>query len=209
MKGSLWERPIKRINFHGHNYPLRPAFRRVLQCYTVLNDPLLPEMDKLELCMKLLIRQYRIRTWRLPARQRMELFETVFRELVDTGGKKPSSGNKPFDFDQDAGYIYAAFAQCYGMDLLGRDKNLHWWKFIHLFGGLPEDTRIMEIVSIRQRPMPKPTKHNAEERQNLLRLKAYYRLEESPEARRERMEKGWQKIAAVLKGMAHGSNPEN
>ena len=65
---------------------------------------------------------------------------------------------------------------------------------------------MMRIVSIRTRPMPKPTKYNAEERQNLLRLKAIYRLEESDAERRRRLQDGLRKMAVMLEGMARGEN---
>lgn len=206
MRRTLWERPISRIIFGGKSYRLRTEFRRVLQCYWVMEDDALDDRDKIGLCLELLLRPIsHLRSGRLSDTDRIRLFEIIFREFVDTGGKK-TGGEQALDFDQDAGYIYAAFSQCYGMDLLGRDKNLHWWKFAQLLGGLPEDTMLMRIVSIRTRPMPKPTKYNAEERQNLLRLKAIYRLEESDAERRRRLQDGLRKMAVMLEGMARGEN---
>lgn len=203
MKRPLWERPVKRIVCGGKAYRLRPAFRRVLQCYRVMREAALSEIQKIDLCLQLLLRPLsRLRLHFLNGAQKAELFQRIFQELVDTGEKK-ASGPRTFDFDQDAGPIYAAFFQCYGLDLLGRDRNLHWWKFVQLFSGLPEDTRMMQIVSIRSRPLPKPTKYNAEERQNLLRLKSAYRLEESEQQRRERMQEGLRKMAVMLEGLAH------
>lgn len=206
MKRTLWERPISRVIYGGKPYRLRTAFRRVLQCFRVMSDDLLDDMDKIGLCLSLLLRPVsHLRAARLPAASRIRLFEAIFQEYVDTEGKK-TGGEKAFDFDQDAGYIYAAFAQCYGLDLLGRDRGLHWWKFVQLLGALPEDTRFMQIVSIRTRPLPKPTKYNAEERQNLLRLKGLYRLEETEEEKRRRLQDGLRKMAIVMEGMARGKN---
>lgn len=206
MRRTLWERPVSRVMYEGKSYRLRTAFRRVLQCFRVMSDDLLDDMDKIGLCLALLLRPVsRRQAARLSAASRIRLFEAVFREYVDTGGKKVG-GEKVLDFDQDAGLIYAAFAQCYGMDLLGRDSGLHWWKFAQLLGGLPEDTRLMQVVAIRTRPLPKPTKYNAEERQNLLRLKGLYRLEETEGEKRRRLQDGLRKMAVLLEGMARGKN---
>ena len=206
MRRTLWERPISRVVYEGKPYRLRTAFRRVLQCYQVMGDDALDDGDKIGMCLGLLLYPVsRLRAAWLPAAKKIRLFETIFREYVDTDGKK-AGGEKALDFDQDAGLIYAAFAQCYGMDLLGRDRSLHWWKFAQLLGGLPEDTRLMQVVSIRTRPMPKPTKYNAEERQNLLRLKGLYRLEEAEEEKHRRLQDGLRKMAVLLEGMARGKN---
>lgn len=206
MRRTLWERPVSRVVYKGKPYRLRTAFRRVLQCYRVMEDDALDDGDKIGLCLALLLRPVsRLRAGRLPEPEKIRLFEAVFRDYVDAGGKK-AGGEKALDFDQDAGLIYAAFAQCYGLDLLGKDRGLHWWKFVQLLGGLPEDTRLMQIVSIRTRPLPKPTKYNAEERRSLLRLKGLYRLEESPAEREQRLQDGLRKMAAMLEGMARGKN---
>lgn len=156
------------------------------------------------LCLALLLRPLsRLRAGRLEAADKIRLFEAIFRDYVDTGGKK-TGGEKALDFDQDAGLIYAAFAQCYGLDLVGKDRGLHWWKFAQLLGGLPEDTRLMQVASIRTRPLPKPTRYNAEERQSLLRLKGLYRLEETAAERERRLQDG----PAAYGGHAGGNGPK-
>ena len=59
------------------------------------------------------------------------------------GGKSPC-----FDYAFDASYLYAAFRECYGMDLL-RIPYLHWWEFRWLFNGLPEDCTLVKRIGIR------------------------------------------------------------
>ena len=108
---------------------------------------------------------------------------------------------------QDAEYIYAGFMQAYRIDLLDQLGKLHWWKFNALLKSLPQDTKFQEIVQIRLRPMPKATKYNAEERQNLLKLKAEYRLEISEKERKENLQNGLRNLASALIGMAqHGKS---
>ena len=51
-------------------------------------------------------------------------------------------------FAQDAPYIYAAFKEQYGIDLLSQEK-LHWWKFLALFESLGEETKMAKIMYYR------------------------------------------------------------
>ena len=53
-----------------------------------------------------------------------------------------------FSFSQDAPYIYAAFKEQYGIDLLSQEK-LHWWKFLALFESLGEETKMAKIMYYR------------------------------------------------------------
>ena len=50
-----------------------------------------------------------------------------------------------FDYEQDANLIYAAFYATYGISLT-TVEFLHWWEFLALFEGLPEDTLIKRVM---------------------------------------------------------------
>lgn len=57
-------------------------------------------------------------------------------------------GQEPLaDWDIDADYIYAAFLQAYGIDLL--EADMHWHKFLALFRALPGDTQMCRIMECR------------------------------------------------------------
>lgn len=62
--------------------------------------------------------------------------------LHDGGGKQAVS------FQQDANCIYAAFSECYGIDLQ-TIPYMHWWKFRVLFDGLPESAEIKQRMTYR------------------------------------------------------------
>jgi hypothetical protein len=62
---------------------------------------------------------------------------------AETSGE---SGEKATDYTIDAAYIYAAFMEMYGIDLV--ESNLHWYKFQALFKGL-HDTKLNEIIGYR------------------------------------------------------------
>ena len=58
------------------------------------------------------------------------------------------SSTPAYSFEQDDGYIFAAFVDQYGIDL-SKTSYLHWWKFKSMFQSLREDTEIMKIMGYR------------------------------------------------------------
>lgn len=82
-------------------------------------------------------------------------FKTTIEALLDFYGfqKKGDSAptqklnKKVFDYDADAGYIYAAFLQQYGIDLT--TVNMHWWTFKTLFDSISEETHFGKILQYR------------------------------------------------------------
>ena len=62
--------------------------------------------------------------------------------------KRRSSQGPAYSFSQDSPYIYAAFKEQYGIDLL-QIEEMHWWKFLALFESLGEDTKMAKIMYYR------------------------------------------------------------
>lgn len=80
----------------------------------------------------------------------------------------------PYDIRYDGDYIYASFLQAYGIDLFDVQGQLHWKKFNALLSGLPEGTKLMEVVKIRKW---KPQKgDSAEYKEEMRRLQKDYAL---------------------------------
>lgn len=94
--------------------------------------------------------------------------DLLFEKSPDSGGEKLTS------FEQDAGLIRAAFRQVYRIDLF-RDK-LSWFEFTELLHSLPEGNKYADVLGIRARPLPAPTKYNAKEREWLIKAKQQYRI---------------------------------
>ena len=105
-------------------------------------------------------------------------------------------GQKVTDFEQDAGLIRAAFMQAYHIDLY--HDRLHWLAFVELLNAIPEGSRFAEVVGIRSRPMPAPTKYNAEERERLAKAKAQVALHMSEDEREKNYQRDVASIAAAL-----------
>lgn len=74
-----------------------------------------------------------------------------FRCGADADEKDKNSAASPaapdFSYQADAGLIYAAFLDQYGIDLT--QKKLHWWKFRALFDALRHDHVFSEVRRCR------------------------------------------------------------
>ena len=70
----------------------------------------------------------------------------IYRDS-ETGEKKKDIA-RAFSFSEDAGCIYSAFRECYGIDLQ-TVEYMHWWKFQTLFDWLPQDTEIKKRMMYR------------------------------------------------------------
>lgn len=80
----------------------------------------------------------------------------------------------PYDIRYDGDYIYSSFLQAYGIDLFDVQGKLHWRKFNALLSGLPEGTKLMEVIKIRKW---KPQKgDSAEYKEEMRRLQKDYAL---------------------------------
>lgn len=161
---DLYQRPPYWVTVGKRRYRLRPYFNRVLAAVDVLQDENLVMRDKIDTANALL--------YRIPRKGRPDLLEAALTLLL---GKGRGGKSEPvFDFGQDAGYIYAAFRQAYGIDLFR--ARLHWWEFVALFESLPDNTRMAQIINIRSQPIPARNRYNGESVQHLMRQKALFAL---------------------------------
>ena len=141
----------------GRFYRLDFDFRNVLRMMDVLgNDDLTPDARDF-LALKCLTKR---------PKNVKKVLDAARALLFDS---KPGSGQRLTSFEQDAGMIRTAFRQEFGIDLY-RDK-LSWFEFTELLQNIPEGNRYSEVLGIRARPMPAPTKYNAKEREWLMKAK--------------------------------------
>lgn len=98
-----------------------------------------------------------------------EVFKSVFEEHISlsdvednhveydlagnpmkTTASDDTKQRAPYDIRFDGEYIYASFLQAYHLDLFDMQGKLHWRKFNALLSGLPEGTKLMEVIKIRK-----------------------------------------------------------
>lgn len=194
---KLQDRLPRGVTVRGRFIKLDLDFRNVLNLMdTLARDDLLPEArDYLAL-------RHLTRRPRWPQETLAALRPVLFPQT-----KRTASKGKITDFEQDADLIRAAFRQVYGIDLY-RDK-LHWLEFSSLLAGLPEGNRYNEVLGIRARPMPAPTKYNAEERKWLAQAKADLALRVSDKERANTLEQGLRGLAESLLALAAKGSENN
>lgn len=192
---KLYERLPDRVTVGRRRYKLRLDFRNVLRMIdTLTRDDLLPEA-----------REYlALRCVTRPRGNTHALMAAVLELLFPARGE---STEKIMDYAQDADLIRAAFQQCYGINLY-RDK-LHWFEFSALLASMPEGSRYSEILSIRARPMPAPTKYNADERAWLAKAKAQYAVKLTDKELENQYQKGMRQMAASLLNLAKQGGETN
>ena len=175
------EELIDCIEKFGCKFQLNLSFDTVLEVQNLFKEDL-PDTDKIHTAINMLvITSKELRS--LTIHQKNELLTEIFNDFITIKSKRISNKaeQKLFDFEEDGEYIYSSFFYDYGLDLIDQQGKLHWKKFIYLFQGLSDHTKIKEIMSIRARNIPKSTKYNQDEIQNLRELKAYYALGQTEE----------------------------
>lgn len=177
-----------RVQANGREYRLNLAFHRVLRAMDIAEDGGLTAADKLAAQCAWLLAE----SEPLPetACEQAAVIRAVF-ELFPR--RETESREKHIDFQQDAALIRSGFFRAYGIDLSRSD--IHFLQFLELLADLPSDTALMRTIELRQRPIPKATKHNGEYIAALQRAKARVALKYTEEERQAL-------FAESLKGVA-------
>ncbi|MCX4257650.1 MAG: Gp15 family bacteriophage protein [Oscillospiraceae bacterium] len=119
----------------------------------------------------------------------------------------PRSNNRYYDYSEDSDYIYAAFMQQYGDDLL--TSKMHWWEFRAKFMALTEATEFVKIMQYRGTDVSKIKCR--EERSRIKKLQERYALrsqkihrfaslEDRNEAFKEKLRKRYEEVRKKAEG---------
>lgn len=190
----LTEHLPDRITVRGKGYKLKPDFRNVLlMMETMARDDLIPEAKTYQALRHVVKR---------PPKDDALCAEIMaeFKRVFLPESKKGVSEKRLTSFEQDADLIRGAFRQTYGIDLFR--AKLHWLEFSCLLACLPEGSRYTEIIGIRARPMPKPTRYNAEERRALAQAKASCAIQVSDKERERNLQASMRRTTASLLELA-------
>ena len=150
--GFLTE-PIEDIVRIGRRkYCINAAFDVVLDVQRLYREEL-PDVVKLNQALKM----FGIgKPEKIELQIRADLLNDIYRNCINTKQRPPVKQQLPvFDFEEDAEYIYASFMLDYGIDLIDVQGQLHWKKFIALFQGLSESSKIREVMKIRSMEVPR------------------------------------------------------
>lgn len=172
------------IDIDGEIHVVNASFDVILKVIDLLQDERVPPLKKPAVALKLLIgdelKEYDFE-------DKLHIMKAILSEYVQfdddvqydrLGNPVPKAANEEksgaqYSYTEDADYIYAAFMQSYGIDLIDQQGKLHWAKFKALLNGLPGDTTFSNILQIRGwTPAKEKEKHN----QRMHRLKKLYAL---------------------------------
>ncbi|MEM5012063.1 Gp15 family bacteriophage protein [Niallia taxi] len=171
------------IEYKGHKLYVNLAFDIVLRAYELMEDKHFNNLDKVLIFFDMFIVNRNSDSSLFKFEDKNKIVKTIFEQLLGFNKKgEESSSKKSYDLSKDAPYIYASFLQDYHIDLFEMQGKLHWDKFLSLLNSLSKDTKLVEVINIREQEVPAPTKHNSRERQRILELKRIYRLESEEEA---------------------------
>ena len=182
----LTDRLPDSITVCGRKYPVHTDFRRWILVIELFAEELVDGKAKAEGAGRILFLGEN--PLELSGRNPEDMAE-IYRETVrgitefagcgrvfrgtESGGKT-SSAEPVFDFTADAGRIYAAFRQVYGMDLRRSPEDLHFWTFMALLRNLPAETEFMRVVNLRRTDTAKI--ENDDLRRRIRRAKAGVRI---------------------------------
>lgn len=120
-------------------------FRNMIRVEYLMEDPSLTEIEKLGHGLRLLYGE-------IPSGLSIEDAVGELLWFYSRGETSESSGSgspkKIYDFEQDGDHFYASYMMAYHIDLTSV-KELHWWKFLALMSGLPEDTPLAKVLYYR------------------------------------------------------------
>ncbi|MBQ1792542.1 MAG: hypothetical protein II008_20375 [Oscillospiraceae bacterium] len=186
------------ITVSGRRYRIDTDFRNVMRMNEIMRQTDLTDEARDWLALRCLMRH--------PPRRRDRQIEALkaLHELLFSSKRGGVDEKKITDIEQDAELIFAAFLQEYGVNLW-RDR-LSWFEFTALLAGIAEGTRYSDILTIRARPMPKPTKWNGEEREWLAKAKAVHALTITDDEQAEYYDRSVRSIFDGLLSMAGGKH---
>ena len=175
--GVLTDIPCNKVITNKSKFLVNPAFDIVLEVQKLYKEDVLTEFEKIDQALRMLVKN----KWDLQLlnpEEKQKLLSVITQRYVEVE-KRPQIKKSPFpvlDFEQDGDYIYASFMQAYRIDLIEEQGRLPWKKFLYLFNGLPADTKIKQIMRIRQMPVPEYNGKNSKEIQEINEMKSYYAL---------------------------------
>lgn len=149
MLNVLYENFPDYVFVHGVRYAIETDFREWIRFSELVEDETVPWQIKVELMLQwysndvpedLEAAIYALGDF-LAARK-------LYRESEEALEEEKNPKEPVFSFTDDAGCIYGAFVECYGIDLQ-RVPHMHWWKFKTLLDGLPHDTEFKQRVMYR------------------------------------------------------------
>jgi len=138
------------LNVDGADYKINTDYRTAIKFETMTQNEDVPDTEKISKAMALFFCD------NIPSDFEKAIEKIIWfysggenkpNNVKGSNSEKEPNKHKIYDYDIDAGYIYAAFLEQYGIDL--QETHLHWWKFKALFCALSENIEFVKIMAYR------------------------------------------------------------
>lgn len=203
------------FKWNGILYHVNLNFDNVLLLFEMFNDNLILRYEKPLYAVEMLIEEeIEISSYE----EAISLFNFLLKEFlgIDTDGdnNKNSEGNKDmpkkkiFDYNKDAGLIYASFLSCYGIDLFEMKGKLHWNKFVTLVNHLDDNSKLKQVIGFREMKIPNSKEASKEYIDHVRKMKRVYSLEDEDNiiSNKQSINNALNVVSAALKGKAKLKN---
>jgi len=133
----------KRAVIGGTEYPINTDFRDVLEIFSYLDDPQLPEFIRWQVALALFYEG------EIPPEHRLEAME--YLAVFLNGGREDSPRPAPrlLDWQQDSDLIISDINRVAAREVR-QEKYIHWWTFLSWFHAIGEG-QLSTVVSIRDK----------------------------------------------------------
>jgi hypothetical protein len=136
------------VTIGGRAFPIRHSFRDGIRFETMMFDTSIPPEAKVE---QALLIWFDLDTdfGGADLCEIIAAFLDFYRcgkpEVDDTEG----DDGQLYSFEHDWDSIFAGFLNCYAINLLRGDVELHWWEFRSMLAALPAESQFMRILGYR------------------------------------------------------------
>ena len=137
---DLWQLPV-RAKIRNGQYDLHTDYRDILEIFSYLEDPSLPEPVRWRIALALFYEQP------VPAEDWQEAID--YMTAFFCCGQPEQPGPKLMDWQQDAGAILAGINRVAGQEVRAL-PYVHWWSFLSWFHAM-EPGQLSTLVGIRDR----------------------------------------------------------
>lgn len=139
---SLWNLPTRTV-IGENTFAINTDFRDVLEIFSYLSDPDLPEFIRWQIALALFYEQP------VPADIQQQAMEYLVW-FVNGGERSPAKpGPKLLDWQQDAALIVADVNKVAGQEIRAM-PFVHWWTFLSWFNAVGEG-QLSTVVAIRDK----------------------------------------------------------
>ena len=173
----LTEIPEYEIHTPRGKVKVNPAFDTVLEIQKLYQEKEITDLEKVNQALHMLVENEKVLNL-LTILEKKKLLEVITQKHISIKKRhQPKANGAPvLDFEEDGDYIFASFMQDYQIDLIKEQGRLPWKKFMYLFNGLSEQTKIRQVMRIRSTDIPHYNGKNGKQIQEIQDLKSYYAL---------------------------------